>query len=195
MPCRLTCDCSLSIHKKLNGEPIDIGRKSRVWPAAMERAIKERDKHCVWPGCTQSRHLHIHHIKHWVDGGTTSVSNGVCLCSHHHTSVHEGGYTIQRVDNHDKRLQEQFAQQQKNNDISLFEFESALRNSRASFNAVRKLSPTRYRFRIMNAQAKNDTLGKIDAQAKDILDQPDTSLDDASNRQTFQPNLTHHSAN
>ena len=39
---RITCDCSLSIHKTINGEAVDIGRKSRVWPTAMERAIKER---------------------------------------------------------------------------------------------------------------------------------------------------------
>ena len=162
---RISCDCSLSIHKTANGEPIDIGRKSRIWPTAMERAIKERDQHCAWPGCTQSRHLHIHHIKHWADGGSTSISNGVCLCSHHHALVHEGGYTIQRVDNDDQRLHEQFVQQQHTNDSSLLEFatseiEKALRNSRESFNLVRKLSPTPYRFRI------------VDAQGKDILDQP-----------------------
>ncbi len=33
----------------------------------MARAIRERDQHCVWPGCTQTQHLHIHHLKHWVD--------------------------------------------------------------------------------------------------------------------------------
>ncbi len=156
---RITCDCSLSVNKTLNGEPIDISRKSRIWPTAMERAIKERDQRCVWPGCTQSRHLHIHHIKHWADGGTTSVSNGACLCSHHHHLVHEGGYSIQRVDNNGQRSNEQFVQQQHTNDSSLFEFESALRNSRESFNMVRKLSPTQYRFRI------------VDAQGEDILNQ------------------------
>jgi len=174
---RITCDCSLSIHKTIKGEPVDIGRKSRVWPTAMERAIKERDKHCVWPGCTQSRHLHIHHIKHWADGGATSVSNGVCLCSHHHTLVHEGGYTIQRVDNNNQRLKEQFARQQRNNDASMFEFETVLRNSEESFNAVRKLSPTRYRFRI------------VDAQGKDILDQPNASFDNTKNWPAYQPHL------
>jgi len=78
---RITCDCSLSIIKTANGEPVNIGRKSRIWPNAMERAIKDRDQHCVWPGCTQSRHLHIHHIKHWADGGATSVEtlNGLTI--------------------------------------------------------------------------------------------------------------------
>jgi len=167
---RITCDCSLSVHNKFNGEPVDIGRKSRIWPTSMERAIKERDQHCVWPGCTQSRHLHIHHIQHWADGGTTSVSNGACLCSHHHVLVHEGG----RIDNNDQRLNEQFVQQQRTSDNSMFEFETTLRNNRESFNTVRKLSPTRYRFRI------------IDAQGKDILEQSNTCFDDAQNRIGYQ---------
>ena len=94
---RIACDCSISVNKTKNGEPIDIGRKSRIWPSAMARAIKERDQQCVWPGCDHSRHLHIHHMQHWVDGGATSVDNGVCLCSYHHTLVHEGGYRIEAV--------------------------------------------------------------------------------------------------
>ena len=97
------------------------------------------------------------------------VSNGACLCSHHHVLVHEGGYTIQRVDNNDQRLNEHFVRQQRTSDNSMFEFETTLRNSRESFNTVRKLSPTRYRFRI------------IDAQGKDILDRPNAGIDDARN--------------
>jgi len=91
---RIACDCSISVIHTENGEPINIGRKTRIWTTAIARAIKNRDQGCVWPGCTQSRYLHIHHIKHWADGGETSVSNGACLCSHHHAMVHEGGYTI-----------------------------------------------------------------------------------------------------
>lgn len=148
---RIACDCSLAINSTENGEPINIGRKSRIWPSAMARVIKERDQHCAWPGCTHSRHLHIHHIKHWADGGETSVPNGVCLCAYHHTLVHEGGYTIEHVEANTQRLQEQFVQQQRNDDINQFDFEKSLRNNRASFNTVRKLSPTRYRYRILNA--------------------------------------------
>jgi len=175
---RITCDCTLSVNKTANGEPIDIGRKSRIWPNAMERAIKERDQQCVWPGCTQSRHLHIHHIKHWADGGETSVSNGTCLCSHlytrkgDHTLVHEGGYAVQRIDDNAQRLYEQFVQQQHANDSSLLEFatseiEKALRNSRESFNLVRKLSPTQYRFRIVDAHGE-DILGRSHRNITDV---------------------------
>ena len=152
---RIACDCSITVNKSVNGESVDIGRKSRIWPNAMERAIKARDQHCIWPGCTQSRHLHIHHIEHWVDGGATSINNGACLCSHHHQLVHEGGYTVQHVADNDTRMDEQFTQQQHLNDLSMFEFESDLRNDKASFNKVRKLSPNRYRFRIVDNKGQD----------------------------------------
>ena len=54
---RIACDCSISTHIKSNGEPMDIGRISRIWPNAMERAIKERDQHCQFYGCTKTHHL------------------------------------------------------------------------------------------------------------------------------------------
>jgi len=152
---RIACDCSLSINITNKSEPIDIGRKSRIWPNAMARAIKERDQHCVWPGCTHSRHLHIHHIEHWADGGVTSLDNGVCLCSYHHTLAHEGGYTIEHIEGNSPELQEQFIRQQHNDDVSLFDFEKSLRTDEASFNTVRKLSPTRFKYRILNSHGQN----------------------------------------
>ena len=152
---RIACDCGLSINITHNSEPIDIGRKSRIWPNAMARAIKERDQHCVWPGCTHSRHLHIHHIEHWANGGLTSLQNGVCLCAYHHTMVHEGGYTIEHVEANSPESHEQFIQQQHNDDGSQFDFEKSLRNNQESFNTVRKLSPTRFRYRILDSHGQN----------------------------------------
>ena len=147
---RIACDCSISVNHTKNGEPINIGRKSRIWSAAMARAIKDRDQVCVWPGCIQSRHLHIHHIKHWADGGETSVSNGACLCSHHHTMVHEGGYTLVNTEVDEQPIDTQFFQQLNTTDTNQFEFEKKLRHDWESFNSVRKLMPTLYRFRIVN---------------------------------------------
>jgi len=149
---RIACDCSISTHITSNGEPIDIGRKSRIWPNPMSRAIIARDTHCQFPGCTRTHHLQIHHIIHWADGGETSIENGVSLCQFHHTLVHEGGYTIERVTGDERRMQEQFEQQRHTSDISQFNFEKDLRNDKQSFDRVRVLSPTRYRFRVMNAQ-------------------------------------------
>jgi len=154
---RIACDCSFSVNKTKNGEPIDIGRKSRIWPSAMARAIKERDQQCVWPGCDHSRQLHIHHMQHWADGGATSVDNGVCLCSHHHTLVHEGGYKIEAVKNDKDGVLKQFFQQLKFHDLNQFDFEESLRNDRESFNTIRQLSPERFRFRIVNDSTRGDS--------------------------------------
>ena len=152
---RIACDCSISVNQTKQGEPVNIGRKARIWPVAMARAIKDRDQMCVWPGCIQSRHLHIHHIKHWADGGETSVSNGACLCSHHHTMVHEGGYTIINTDVDEQQIDTQFIQQLKTSDTAQFDFEKNLRHDRESFNLVRKLMPSFYRFRIIDADGKD----------------------------------------
>ena len=149
---RIACDCSISTHITSNGEPMDIGRISRIWPNAMERAIKERDQHCQWPGCTRTHHLPIHHIIHWADGGKTSIDNGVAVCAYHHSLLHEGGYTIERANSSEQLINEQFEQQRHTNVADLFDFEKDLRNDRESFDKIRNLQPTRYRFIVKNAQ-------------------------------------------
>jgi len=154
---RIACDCSISVNKTQSGEPVDIGRKSRIWPSAMARAIRERDQQCVWPGCDHSRHLHIHHIQHWADGGSTSVENGVCLCSYHHTLVHEGSYKIEAVALDKDGEHKQFFQQLNFHDLNQFDFEESLRNDRESFNSIRQLSPERFRFRILNKNEQDIT--------------------------------------
>ena len=55
-----------------------------------------RDRGCAFPGCTHTRFLHAHHIKHWLHGGETSVQNLSSLCTVHHHLVHEGGWTVAR---------------------------------------------------------------------------------------------------
>jgi len=159
---RIACDCGISTITTVNGEPISIGRKSRIWTTAIARAIKERDQHCVWPGCTQSHRLQIHHLKHWADDGETSVINGACLCTHHHTLVHEGGYTLERVDDDKQLLQEQFRQQQHTADLNMFDFEKTLRDDEGSFKKVRMLSPTRYRFRVVPKQSDSTRVESSD---------------------------------
>ena len=124
--------------------------------AAMSRAIKTRDQHCQYPGCNVTRHLQIHYIQHWADGGSTSIENGVCLCSRHHTIVHEGGYRIEQVANHAERIDEQFIRQQAQHKyVFVFDIERDLRNNRESFDYIRKLSPTRFRFRVMDRDGRD----------------------------------------
>ena len=92
---RMACDCS-KVHwnEGKNGEPLNIGRKTRSIPPAIRRALKRRDTGCRFPGCTCKRFVDAHHIQHWADGGETSMDNLVLLCRNHHRLVHESGYGV-----------------------------------------------------------------------------------------------------
>jgi hypothetical protein len=94
---RLGCDASrVAVSVDERGEPLSIGRRSRTVPPAIRRALRLRDHGCRFPGCTQHRFVDAHHIRHWADGGETSLENLVLLCRHHHRLVHEGGFSVAR---------------------------------------------------------------------------------------------------
>ncbi len=94
---RIACDSSIvAIREDQQGEPMSIGRRSRSIPPPMRRALRARDQGCRFPGCTNTRFVDGHHIKHWADGGETSLDNLVMLCRHHHHLVHEGGFICEK---------------------------------------------------------------------------------------------------
>ncbi|HEY3517504.1 MAG TPA: DUF222 domain-containing protein [Gammaproteobacteria bacterium] len=96
---RLACDATIvGIVEGQDGEPLDIGRKTRSIPAAIDRALRARDGGCRFPGCDRKRWCEGHHIKHWADGGETKLANLITLCGFHHGLVHEGGYGLKRTD-------------------------------------------------------------------------------------------------
>jgi len=88
---RLACDASRVVHLIAeDGEPLYLGRRTRDWTTAQRRAITVRDRgHCRFPGC-QRRHVDIHHLRWWTQGGATDIDNGVLICPHHHTLLHQG---------------------------------------------------------------------------------------------------------
>ena len=95
---QLACDSSVSrIVWGPESEIIDVGRKTRVIPAALRKAVIVRDRHCTWPGCDRDpRWCDIHNITHWADGGETNLDNLRLLCRYHHTMIHQED--DQRVD-------------------------------------------------------------------------------------------------
>ena len=96
---RICCDASwVPLIEGVGGEALDVGRKRRTISPAMDRALRARDGGCRFPGCTRRRFVDGHHIKHWVDGGETKLSNLVQLCRTHHRLVHEGGFRVSRSD-------------------------------------------------------------------------------------------------
>jgi hypothetical protein len=96
---RLGCDASVvTVVEGDDGEPLDVGRRTRSIPSALRRALNSRDRGCRFPGCTHTRYVDGHHIHHWADGGETKLANLVSLCRFHHRQVHEGGLVVERLD-------------------------------------------------------------------------------------------------
>ncbi len=95
---RLTCDGALvPVVVDEGGQPLNVGRRQRSIPLAIKRALLSRDGACCgWPGCRHRHRLQAHHLEHWAEGGETSLSNLVLLCSLHHKLVHEAGFGIER---------------------------------------------------------------------------------------------------
>ena len=101
---RLACDASIVTVVERDGQPLDVGRKRRTPPPALRRALENRDRTCQFPGCDETRGLHAHHLRHWINGGHTCLYNLVLLCRHHHRAVHEGGYWLQGEPGKDLRF-------------------------------------------------------------------------------------------
>jgi hypothetical protein len=81
---RLACDGAVvRIVRGPAGEVLDVGRKTRVVPPAIRRALLVRDGGCAFPGCG-SRFAEAHHIVPWARGGETKLDNLVLLCRAHH---------------------------------------------------------------------------------------------------------------
>ena len=95
---RLACDSVVvRVITGPDGLPLDVGRAQRTATAAIRRALELRDGPCVFAGCpVPAEFCDVHHVVHWAHGGPTSCDNGALLCERHHTSVHEGGFSISR---------------------------------------------------------------------------------------------------
>ncbi len=91
---RLACDSGVvRITRGSDGTVVGVGRKTRSVPPSVRRALEVRDRGCRFPGCGL-RFTDAHHVKHWADGGETSLRNLVLLCRKHHRAVHEGGVRV-----------------------------------------------------------------------------------------------------
>jgi len=92
---KLACDASIiPIVLGSQGEPLDVGRTKRLVTPALLAALWVRDKACTFPGCGRPpQWCSAHHVRHWVDGGTTCLLNLTLLCQYHHTHVHRRSLT------------------------------------------------------------------------------------------------------
>ncbi|GLH96285.1 HNH endonuclease signature motif containing protein [Phytohabitans aurantiacus] len=93
---RLACDARiLPVVLGGDGQILDVGQSRRLFTGPLRRALVVRDGGCAFPGCDRPpQWCDAHHIRHWADGGPTSLGNGVLLCGHHHRLNHRGEWQV-----------------------------------------------------------------------------------------------------
>jgi hypothetical protein len=65
-------------------QPLDVGRTKRLVTPALLAALWARDKARTFPSCARPpQWTDAHHVKHWIDGGPTSLLNLALLCAYH----------------------------------------------------------------------------------------------------------------
>lgn len=93
-----TCDtgtrtCTTDPH----GNPLNLGRQTRLFTAKQRLALAQRDGGCGWTGCDKPpAHCEAHHIDPYSEGGTTDIDRGILLCRFHHMNLHHHGWRITR---------------------------------------------------------------------------------------------------
>ena len=93
---RLACDASRVVMRHDgDGRIVEVDARTRTIPPAIRRALHHRDGGCRFPGCDLP-FGQGHHIRHWAQGGPTTLSNLAMLCRSHHRAVHEEGYQVER---------------------------------------------------------------------------------------------------
>jgi hypothetical protein len=92
---RLACDASRVVMRHdADGRVVEVGARTRTIPPALRRALHHRDRGCRFPGCGV-RFGQGHHIRHWAQGGPTTLYLTL-LCRRHHRAVHEEGFQVER---------------------------------------------------------------------------------------------------
>jgi hypothetical protein len=99
---RMLCEASVVAMLEDGREPLGVGRRRRRVTGAQRMALLRRDGGCARPGCPESRieRLHAHHLRHWLFGGGTDMTNLVLLCDRDHGLVHELDLVMTRSGGH-----------------------------------------------------------------------------------------------
>lgn len=100
---RLLCDADITdvlVHFGLDGNVDVLGvTHTNRYPTAKERkALRQRDRGCVFPGCQAPvGWTDAHHTVPYELGKVTKLDEIVLLCRFHHHAVHEGGFVLTRL--------------------------------------------------------------------------------------------------
>jgi hypothetical protein len=86
----LAVDSILSVLVTDGVDVTAVAHAGRTIPAAIRRALLERDQICAVPGCDVGEALEIDHIHPVGEGGITTLGNLVRLCRwHHYLKTHQ----------------------------------------------------------------------------------------------------------
>jgi hypothetical protein len=92
----LACDAAV-VPVVMNGagQPLDVGRLTRVIPDGLRRAVAARGRGCEYAGCgLPPSWSEVHHIVPWQDGGETALHNCAMLCRAHHRLMHFSDWIV-----------------------------------------------------------------------------------------------------
>jgi hypothetical protein len=92
---RLSCDGTHTISvEAADGTILDQFPWRRSPTTAQRIEVARRDGGCRFPGCGYDLITNVHHLRHWIKGGPTVMSNLITLCAAHHSRVHELGWKM-----------------------------------------------------------------------------------------------------
>ncbi|OAA21751.1 HNH endonuclease [Frankia sp. EI5c] len=96
---RLGCDGAIrALVTDARGNPLYLGRRRRLPTRRLRAAVHARDHGtCQYPGCANTRWLHIHHLIPWAQGGRTDLDSLTLICGTHHRQVHDQGIVLRRA--------------------------------------------------------------------------------------------------
>ncbi len=89
---------SVDVTVDREGNPLNLGRTSRLYDRRQREALAVRDGGCLWPECERPpAFTEAHHTKQWKrDRGGTDINDGVLLCRFHHLQLHNNHWEIAR---------------------------------------------------------------------------------------------------
>ena len=81
------------------GQPLFVGRGSRMATPAQRLALVARDRGCTRPGCpAPPTWCEVHHLTEWQHGGGTDITNLALVCPYDHHLITDTGYTVRLGD-------------------------------------------------------------------------------------------------
>jgi hypothetical protein len=95
----LSCDAHLQpLIVDRRGQPLWLGRSTRLASAAQRRVLAVRDGGCVFPGCDMPPECcDAHHQPGWGQGGRSDPEHLVLLCRRHHGVAHSRHWQLRPV--------------------------------------------------------------------------------------------------